>query len=132
MNGKRSRKCLRKVEHIRQTYVKVDDAIKIVKSLGVEASVSKCDVNDAFANTPLNPETWHLFGLKWEYKYYFYTRSCVGCRSLPKISDQLSVTICWILQNNYYMKHVLHLLDDFLVINEKSFNAEITAFISIP
>jgi hypothetical protein len=58
------------VEHIRQTYVKVDDAIHIVKSLGV----SKCDVNDAFANIPLNPETWHLFGLKWEYKYYFYTR----------------------------------------------------------
>ena len=59
------------MEHICQTDVKVDDAIPIVKSLGVEASVSKCDVNDAFTNIPLNPETWHLFGLKWEYKYIF-------------------------------------------------------------
>jgi hypothetical protein len=36
------------------------------------------------------------------------------------------VGICGILQNNYYMKHVLHLLDDFLVMDEPSFNAEIT------
>jgi hypothetical protein len=51
---------------------------------------------------------------------------CVGCRSSPKISDQLFVAICWILQNNYYMKHVLHLLDDFLVINEKSYSTSKT------
>jgi hypothetical protein len=57
--------------------------------------------------------------------YYFYTRLCFGCRSSPNIIYQLSVAICWILQNNYYMKHVLHLLDDFLVIDEPSFNAEI-------
>ena len=42
------------------TYVKLDDAIKIVKSLGVKSSLSKCDVSDVFKNTPLNPETWHL------------------------------------------------------------------------
>jgi hypothetical protein len=52
------------------SYVKLDDAIKIVKSLGVKASLSKCDVSDALKNTPLNPETWHLFGFKWEDKYY--------------------------------------------------------------
>jgi hypothetical protein len=64
-------------------------------------------------------------GFKWEDKYYFYTRLYFGCRSSPKIFDQLSVAICWILQNNYYMKHVLHLLDDFLVIDEQYVNAEI-------
>ena len=30
------------------TYVKLDDAIKIVKSLGAKSSLSKCDVSDAF------------------------------------------------------------------------------------
>jgi hypothetical protein len=49
------------------------------KSLGVKASLSKCDVSDAFKNIPLNPETWHLFGFKWEDTYYFYTRLCFGC-----------------------------------------------------
>ena len=64
--------------------------------------------------------------LNWKINIIFYTRLFFGCRSSPKIFDQLSVAICWILQNNYYMKHVLHLLDDFLVIDEPSFNAEIT------
>jgi hypothetical protein len=39
---------------------------------------------------------------------------------------QLPAAICWILQNNHYMKHVLHLHDDFLVIDEPSFSSEIT------
>ena len=59
---------IKKEEYV-LTYVKLDDAIKIVKSLGVKASLSKCDVSDAFKNTPLNPEMWHLFGFKWEDRY---------------------------------------------------------------
>ncbi|VDI44417.1 Hypothetical predicted protein [Mytilus galloprovincialis] len=53
----------------------------------------------------------------WNDMYYFYTRLAFGCRSSPKIFDTLSVAICWILQNNYGLRHVLHLLDDFLLIN---------------
>jgi hypothetical protein len=44
------------------TYVKLDEAIKIVKSLGVNASLSKCGVSDALKNIPLNPERWHQMG----------------------------------------------------------------------
>jgi hypothetical protein len=62
------------------TYVKLDDAIKIVNSLGVKSSLS-----NAFKNTPLNPEMWHLFGFKFVDKYYFYTRLCFGCISPPTI-----------------------------------------------
>jgi hypothetical protein len=67
------------------TYVKLNDAIKIVNSLGVKSSLSKCDVSDAIKNTPLNPETWHLFGFKFVDKYYFYTRLRFGCISPPTI-----------------------------------------------
>ena len=67
------------------TWVKLDDAIKIVRLLGVKYNLSKCDVSDAFKHTPLNPETWHQFGFKWEDKYYFYTRLCFGCRLSPTI-----------------------------------------------
>jgi hypothetical protein len=65
--------------------VKLDEVIKIVKSLGVNASLSKCGVSNALKNIPLNPERWHLFGFKWEDKYYFYTRLCFGYRSSPNI-----------------------------------------------
>jgi hypothetical protein len=40
-----------------------------------------------------------------------------GCRSSPKIFDWLSQAVCWILTNNYGVKNVLHLLDDFLTID---------------
>jgi hypothetical protein len=37
-----------KKEDYSLTYVKLDDAIQIVKSLGVKANLYKCDVSDAF------------------------------------------------------------------------------------
>jgi hypothetical protein len=48
-------------------------------------------------------------------------------RFLPGyLPSTIPIGIGWILQNNYYTKHVLRLLDDFVVIDEPSFNAEIT------
>ncbi|XP_033730096.1 uncharacterized protein LOC117319390 [Pecten maximus] len=40
----------------------------------------------------------------------------LGKGSNPKIFDNLSSTICWIAENNYNIKYLLHLLDDFLVV----------------
>ncbi|CAG2197904.1 unnamed protein product [Mytilus edulis] len=45
------------------------------------------------------------------------TKHLVAVLESPKIFDTLSVAICWILQNNYGLWHVLYLLDDFLLIN---------------
>ncbi len=61
----------------------------------------------------------HAFhGIKWENKYYFYTRLVFGSRSSPNILDSLSQAIRWILQNNYGVKKLsFHLLDDFLTID---------------
>ncbi|CAG2242641.1 unnamed protein product [Mytilus edulis] len=99
------------------TYVRIDDAINIIKSLGIKSQLCKCDVTDAFKLIPVHNSLWRFYGLKWNDMYYFYTRLAFGCRSSPKIFDTLSVAICWILQNNYGLRHVLHLLDDFLLIN---------------
>ncbi|CAG2199581.1 unnamed protein product [Mytilus edulis] len=99
------------------TYVRIDDAINIIKSLGIKSQLCKCDVTDAFKLIPVHNSLWRFYGLKWNDMYYFYTRLAFGCRSSPKIFDTLSVAICWILQNNNGLRHVLHLLDDFLLIN---------------
>ncbi|CAC5375572.1 unnamed protein product [Mytilus coruscus] len=99
------------------TYVGVDDAISIIKSLRIKSQLCKCDVTDAFKLIPVHNSLWRFYGLKWNDMYYFYTRLAFGFRSSSKIFDTLSVAICWILQNNYGLRHVLHLLDDFLLIN---------------
>ncbi|CAC5422095.1 unnamed protein product [Mytilus coruscus] len=58
--------------------------------------------------------------------YYLYTRLALGSRSSPKIFNNLSIAMCWILHNNYGINTVLHLLDDFLTIDRPLANADAT------
>lgn len=48
---------------------------------------------------------------------YFSVRLTFGCRSSPKIFNTLSEALCWILLNNNKLPFVLHLLDDFLLVD---------------
>ena len=98
-------------------YVKIDDAIKILLKLGVGSWLCKTDISDAFKQVPINPSLWHIHGIQWENKLYFYTRLTFGCRSSPRIFDNLSRAICWIAHRKYKVDHILHLLDDFLTID---------------
>ena len=106
------------------SYVKIDDAISIIKSLGPGAWLSKTDMVDAFKQIPINPSLWPFYGAKWQDEYYFYTRLAFGSRSSPKIFDMLSSAITWILQDKFQLSHTLHLLDDFLVINNPDDDAD--------
>ena len=98
------------------TYVTIDSAIGLIKSAGVGALMCKCDISDAFKLVPLKPQTWSMFGIKWKTLYYFYQRLVFGCRSSPKLFDQLSIAICWIAKHKYKIDNIIHLLDDFLTV----------------
>ena len=106
------------------SYVKIDAAIRIIKSLGPGAWLCKTDMVDAFKQIPIHPSLWPFYGAKWHDKYHFYTRLAFGSRSSPKIFDWLSSAIAWILQNKFNLTHTLHLLDDFLVINHPADDAD--------
>ncbi len=106
------------------TYVTIDYAIYITRKLGIGSRFCKVDIRDAFKQIPVRKELWPYQGIKWDDVYYFYTRLVFGSRSSPKIFDCLSVAICWILNNNYGVKHCLHLLDDFLTINGPTEDAD--------
>ena len=80
-------------------YVKLDHAIDIIKSSGVGSWMCKTDISDAFKLVPIHPSLWPYHAIKWEGKYYFYTRLVFGSRSSPKIFDSLSRAICWIASN---------------------------------
>ncbi|VDI30344.1 Hypothetical predicted protein [Mytilus galloprovincialis] len=107
-------------------YVSIDDAIRTIKSLGFKSWLLKTDIADAFKVMPLSPMLWPFHGIKWDDRYYFFNKLVFGCRSSPKIFDTLSQAICWIAQNNYNIEHILHLLDDFLVIVPEQDNAQQT------
>ncbi|XP_074522596.1 uncharacterized protein LOC141787817, partial [Halichoeres trimaculatus] len=98
-------------------YSTVDNAIKLIKIAGRGAWLSKADITDAFKIVPIHPSQWHLFGVKWDQKFYFAVRLTFGCRSSPFIFNLVSEALCWILLNNIRLPAVLHLLDDFLLID---------------
>ncbi|XP_033724564.1 uncharacterized protein LOC117314606 [Pecten maximus] len=96
------------------SYVKIDDAVNIIQSLGRNTTMCKTDISDAFKLIPIHPSQWHLFCVQWKGSYYFYNKLAFGCRSSPKIFDTLSEAVCWIAQHNYGISHIMHLLDDFI------------------
>ena len=107
-------------------YFTIDMAISIIKRLGKGAWLTKTDIKDAFKLVPIKKSLFPFYGVKWNNKYYFYTRLVFGSRSSPKIFDTLSQTVCWILENNYGIRHILHLLDDFLAVDAPNAEADRT------
>ena len=95
----------------------MDHAIHLIKIAGTGARLSKTDIVDAFKIMPLHPSQWPMFGIKWEKKFYFSVRLSFGCRSSPHLFNLISEALCWILLNINRLPFVLHLLDDFLLID---------------
>ena len=89
------------------TYVTIDNAIELIKKAGKGALMCKLDITDAFKLVPLKPKFWNMFGIKWKGLYYFYHRLVFGCRSSPKIFDQLSIAVCWIAKHKYKIKNTI-------------------------
>lgn len=94
--------------------MRIDDDISILKTLGSESLMCKTDIVDTFKLISISQEQQPYYDIKWRNKYFFYKRLVFGCRSSPKIFDMLSKVIFWKLENNYNVKNVLHLLDDFI------------------
>ncbi len=89
----------------------------MIKNVGRSAWLAKVDITSAFKVMSIHPYFWYSFGIRWRGRFYFSIRLTFGCRSSPNIFDMLSEAICWILANNYSVPHLIHLLDDFLIIS---------------
>ena len=118
-------------EEFSLNYVTIDDAIDLIKLQGQGSWLIKTYIT--FKNIPISPKLWPFHGIKWDNKYYFYKQLVFGSRSSPKIFDNISQAVCWIATNNYGIDNILHLLDDFLVIEPPCANAVETkeTFLSI-
>ncbi|XP_060936184.1 uncharacterized protein LOC133012222 [Limanda limanda] len=84
---------------------------------GPFASINSTIPIERFKIIPVHPSQWNLLGVRWESKFYFAVRLTFGCRSSPSIFNHLSEALCWILLNRVRVPSVLHLLDDFLLVD---------------
>ena len=53
----------------------------------------------------------------YQYHKAFSSKAAFGCRSSPFIFNQVAEALCWILLNRVRVPSLLHLLDDFLLID---------------
>ena len=97
-------------------YVKIDDAINLLIKLGNGSFMAKTDICSAFRNVPVHPKDWELLGMHWKGLYFFDKVLPFGLRSAPHIFNQLSEAIEWIAKTTYDVNHILHILDDFFVV----------------
>ena len=100
-------------------YVRVDDAIAILRSLGPGSFMAKTDLKSAFRLMPIHPEDWNLLGIYWQSQYYIDLYLPFGLRSAPFLFNQISDALEWILKHNYGLRHVIHILDDFFLAEHK-------------
>ena len=77
--------------------------------------MAKTDLKSAFRLIPIHPDDWNLLGVHWQSKFYVDLYLPFGLLSAPYLFNQLSEAFEWILKNNYGLKHVLHILDDFFI-----------------
>lgn len=95
-------------------YIKLDDIVTMVSTLGKGALLAKFDVESAFRNIPVHPSHRHLLGMKWRSKYYIDLVPPFGLRSARGIFNSVADMVEWILKTNYAIRELLHYLDDFI------------------
>jgi len=90
----------------------VDDAINFI--------IAKTDVRSAFRIIPVHPSDYPLLGLQWRGQWYYDRCLPMGCSSSSKTFESLSTAMEWIARNKLGIPHILHILDDFLIIGEST------------
>ena len=96
-------------------YTSIDDAAKILLSLGRGARMTKVDLKSAFRMIPVCKEDWQFLGIKWRSRFYVDTCLPFGLRSAPFLFNQFADVLEWILRNNYGLHWLIHYLDDYFL-----------------
>ncbi len=66
--------------------------------MGLSTWLANVDITSAFKAMPIHPDSWHLFGVRWHRKFYFFVHLTVGCKATPRFYDVLSEAAYWICQ----------------------------------
>ena len=95
-------------------YSLFDNAIDMIRMLGVNAEVGKKDIKSAFRLLRIYPGDFDLLGFKLE-NYYFIDKCLpMGYSESCCLFEKFSTFIQWVVETESNSKNVDHYLDDFL------------------
>ena len=96
------------------SYTSVDDAVRLIRTLGRGCLLAKLDLKEAYRAVPVHPSDQRLLGVAWDDTVYIDKALPFGLRSAPKIFSALTDAMMWMLHEKG-IDLALHYLDDFLV-----------------
>ena len=97
------------------SYTSVDHLASLVLSHGKGALLVKADIQEAYRMIPIHPDDQHLLGIRWNECMYIDRMLPFVLRSAPKIFMVVADALQWIL-NSLGVNHLLHYLDDFILV----------------
>ena len=114
-------------------YVTIDDAITVIRSLGTGCCMAKTDIQKAFRIIPIRQDEHHLLGFVFNNSFYVDTCLPMGLKSSCRIFETFSSAIEQVARDRLDIPHILHLLDDFLIIAKSAdkCNGQLSAFLSL-
>ncbi|CAC5358435.1 unnamed protein product [Mytilus coruscus] len=109
-------------------YASIQDAIELIKVVG-----RKSDISSAFRIINIKESQYKLFGFMWDGKYYYDKNLQMGCSSNWQIFENFSTAIEWIAKNKIMIPNILHILDDFMIVDktEDGCKKELERFLAI-
>ena len=111
-------------------YSSFDDAVSHLVSLGPGTFMAKTDIDSAFRIIPIHPLDHELLGFTFLDKYYFDTCLPMGASSSCAILERFSTAIHWIAFTHLKVQHMVHILDDFLILGtQNSCHRNLTDFL---
>ena len=99
------------------TYMRVDEVLHKVLSLGRGRQLAKINIERAFQIFPVHPHDQHLLGLSWKGNMFIDTVLPFGLRSAPKMFNALADALQWIAERcgiSYLRHYFLMLLNDLI------------------
>ena len=101
-------------------YPSVDTAIAMIETFLSSPYMIKIDFKNVFRHCRVHPDNWHLLGYAWRGSYYYHRRLLFGLRSSSWLFNQMADAVEWILHVKFGIRHVIHYLDDFLILASTS------------
>lgn len=104
------------------SYATVDDAVRLIVLLGRNCNLAKYDIDSAYRIIPVNYLDNELLGINWKNQFYFDHYLAMGLGSSCFIFENISTALQWIAQNRLNIRHMIHILDDFLFVGPANSN----------
>lgn len=98
------------------TYTTVETAINSIKVLDASCFLAKTDIESAFRSIPVHPSDYPFLGFEFDDLFYYNKTLPMGLSSLPKIFEEFSKALEFLISAICPEVRVHHMIDDFLFI----------------